>query len=177
MSKKMVTAVCGIMLSLPMAFSSIASAQNRNQNADALFNEPKDPMINQILYTLGDAIAFYVVKPKLPVGNALVAADARAAEIMASALPIEEKNRALEKAYLELAEARVAALKAVQGGAVPTVIRYLRVVGTSLIILDVAGRWWVWGALNANPTWSPVIATLAHDGDRLSRKYAFPEQR
>lgn len=170
----MFTFLCTIALTVSAAFSSVAIAQNR-QSADAIFNEPKGSAVSQILFTAGDLIAFHVVRPKLPSGAALGAAEARVMDILASNVSDADKVQALRNAETELSKARLSVLQSMERGVIPTVIKYGRIVGTTLVLVDIFGRAWVWGALNANPTWSPAITMLQHNGAKLSRQYALPE--
>ena len=173
--RKTVTALCSLMLLLPTAFSSLANAQNR-QAGDAIFNEPRGNGYVQLLLTLGDIIAFQVVRPKLPAATKITEAEARVMRIMQSDATEATKISALREAETDLAKARLAALQSLEGGVIPTVVKYARIVGTTLVLVDLAERAWVWGALNANPTWSPAITTLLHNGEKLSRQYALPER-
>jgi len=152
-----------------------ATGQSPNrQTSDAIFTEPKNSGMLQLLYTLGDAVAFYIVKPKLPGADSITAANERILEVAKSELPAEAKLAAIHEAEGELAKARLAAIESMQriGAIPPWVIRYAKCVGTTLVLVDVAGRAWAWTALDANPTWSPAWQMISHVGDRISTQNA-----
>jgi hypothetical protein len=70
---------------------------------------------------------------------------------------VAAKAESIEKAGAELTKARQAALAGLDKEAkLAKTIRGVRKVGSSLFILDVASRIYVWNALDANPTLTPV---------------------
>lgn len=145
--------------------------------SDALFTEPRGSAINQLLLTAGDLIAFQMIRPKLPEGRTLVEADQRLLSIVHSDRPDELKLREIHDAETDLARARLVALQSIQEkGIIPQIVRYARVVGTTLVLVDIAGRAWVWSALNANPTWSPAATMIESLAEDLSTRNALPSR-
>jgi len=175
MRQKQIVVLCSLLLSLSTALSSSAWAQNR-QSSDAIFDEPRGSAVTQLMLGAGDLIAFYLIRPKLPAGVRVVSAEGRLREILQSNMTEEDKVKSIRQAEEEVANSRVAALRTLEGGAIPTVIKYVRIVGTTVVMVDVFMRGWVWSALNANPTWSPAVTTLIHNGEKLSPQYALPQR-
>lgn len=148
---------------------STAEPQQVRTRADAIFTEPRGSGIAQLMYTAGDIIAFQLVRPKLPEGKIIDEANQRLINIMNSTESDLVKTQQIHEVETELAKARLAGLQSLQmSNKIPILIKYARIVGTTLVIVDVAQRAWVWSALNANPTWSPALTTLARVGDSLS---------
>lgn len=152
-----------------MTLNVQAFGQNR-QTSDAIFTEPRGSAIAQVMYTLGDAIIFKLINPKLPQAAAITEADANLLAAIKSSSPDAIKLEEVRKAETNLAAARLQGLRSMDF--MPRLIRSARVVGSTLILVDVVGRVWVWGALNANPTWSPAVTALRHVADQMSTDHA-----
>jgi hypothetical protein len=152
-------------------------AQNR-QSSDALFTEPRGSVAAQVLTGLGELVVLKLINPKLPEGTAIAEKDAKIlAAVKDSTLTDELKLQQINAAETEAAKARLVGLSTMQAqGMIPSVIRSARVVGNVLIIIDVAQRAWIWTALRANPTYSPVLTQLAKVGRGLSTEHALPAQ-
>lgn len=74
-----------------------------------------------------------------------------------------EKQTAIEAAEVGVAKSREAALKAAQSlGFVDKAVKVVRVGGSVLLVGDVVARIYVWNAMDANPTISPVATYLQH---------------
>jgi hypothetical protein len=160
---------------------ALAQSANR-QTSDAIFTEPRQSAIKQMLLGIGDLIALEIVRPKLPSGTAIAEAQERllaAAKAGTNGEMVSDDVilHNIHDAETDLAKARLVALNSLQDrGVIPRLIRYARVVGTSLIIVDLLGRAWVWGALEANPTWSPAVTMLNHLGQSISTENALPSR-
>jgi hypothetical protein len=192
--KRRNVAQLAIRLSLvPLLASAMAAAAqpagqpSRNrQTDDAIFTEARGAGIPQIVAGLGDvvlAVAAYKLKQPAPDTTGITQAAKTISQgedkVLAAAsnttLSNEEKLVAIHEAEAEVGNAKVAAVNALESyGFTPKVVRFIRVVGPTVFITDLAGRVWAWHWLHANPTWSPVATTVGKVGDGLSTQNALP---
>ncbi len=168
-------------LALAIPATSFAQQQQNRQTSDAIFTEQRGSMTPQLLGVVGDIIAWNLIKhipPKstvVPEAQALSEANERIAKAIAADISPETKIVRIREAESDLARARLDALRYVQmEGLTPKLIRSAKVIGQTLVLVDLAGRVWVWQSLHANPTWSPAWQMLAHVADGLSTSNALP---
>jgi hypothetical protein len=81
--------------------------------------------------------------------------DAKAEPILSKS----ERAAAIEKAETNLSKARAAALKGKIGS---RAIKSVVIAGRVLLIIDLAGRFYIWNVMDANPTLTPVGTYMWH---------------
>lgn len=86
----------------------------------------------------------------------------------AAILSDEEKVQAVKESYANLMQANSTAARTTANGKklLPKAIRGLRYLGTAAFTVDVVSRPYIWIALDADPTFSPVVTYLRSMSNR-----------